>query len=143
MLAKVDATGAQNVDVLLLVDGVERSTGGDGGTASVDLEGTDGSDDDDDVLPRHRYLPLTCDELDGRDGAPVELSRGFFAALTRSDEPARGALSFMTILAWISSSLDAFTFFGQKSVTNLDPIGMKKVSDASWKEKYIATHVHR
>ena len=48
----------------------------------------------------YRYLPLTCDEVDGRDGA-AELSRGFFDALTTSDDPALGApeLSFMTILA--------------------------------------------
>ena len=65
----------------------------------------------------HRY-DLLFDLVDDEAGtdplvftrAPA-LSRGFF----RFESPA----SFMTILAWISSSLLAFTFFGQKRVTNL------------------------
>lgn len=51
--------------------------------------------------------------------AAPELSRGFFDTLGPSLDDARGAPSFITILAWISSSFPAFTFFGQNSVTNL------------------------
>jgi hypothetical protein len=44
--------------------------------------------------------------------------RGFFPALFSTCS--FGAASFITIFAWISSSLLALTFFGQKSVTKLD-----------------------
>jgi hypothetical protein len=48
---------------------------------------------------------------------PLVLGRGF---LLVTSEDARGApWSFITIFAWISSSFDALTFFGQKSVTKL------------------------
>lgn len=46
---EVDAAGAEDVDVLLSVDGVEGSAGSDGGTTTMDLEGADGGDDNDDV----------------------------------------------------------------------------------------------
>jgi hypothetical protein len=45
------------------------------------------------------------------------LVRGFLDVLASAE--ARGALSFITILAWISSNLEAFTFLGQNRVTNL------------------------
>ena len=73
----------------------------------------------------HRYLPLAWLELPGPlllDGADTELSLGFLLDAMGSLEPARGApepLSFMTIFAWISSSLDALTCLGQNRVTNL------------------------
>lgn len=58
----------------------------------------------------------------------LPLTRGFFRELL--SDCALGAASFMTILAWISSSLEALTFLGQKSVTNLSffehQIGMRK-----------------
>ena len=61
-------------------------------------------------------LPLVLTEGDGVAPLPValpfELNRGFFGMLA---SPA----SLITIFAWISSSLAAFTFFGQNSVTNL------------------------
>lgn len=41
------------------------------------------------------------------------LDRGFF------DAPGSADASFITIFAWISSNLPAFTFFGQKRVTKL------------------------
>ena len=83
----------------------------------------------------HRCLPFVCTAL--ADGAPArppppaadpetepapalapELNRGFLDAAAPSAEGARGP-SFVIILAWISSSFAALTFFGQKSVTNL------------------------
>lgn len=76
----------------------------------------------------HRYFPFACEELvdaEGREGAPLRLvapvllSRGFFAADVASVDDARGAPSFMTIFAWISSNLPALTFLGQNNVTNL------------------------
>ena len=62
-------------------------------------------------------LPLVLTEGDGVAPLPlglpfVELNRGFFGTLV---SPA----SLITIFAWISSSLAAFTFFGQNNVTNL------------------------
>jgi hypothetical protein len=72
----------------------------------------------------HRYdlpLVLTDDEL-CREDEPLTLAlplgRGFFPALFSTC--GFGAASFITIFAWISSSLLAFTFFGQKRVTNLN-----------------------
>lgn len=49
---------------------------------------------------------------------PLVVGRGFLFVVAVSDD-ARGAASFMTIFAWISSSLEALTFLGQNSVTNL------------------------
>lgn len=85
----------------------------------------------------HRYFPFVCDEVvdaDGREGAPLRLaapvlSRGFFAADVASLDDARGALSFMTIFAWISSSFPALTFFGQNRVTNLIRLRQQHVND--------------
>jgi hypothetical protein len=48
---------------------------------------------------------------------PLVLGRGF---LPLASEDGRGApWSFITIFAWISSSFEALTFFGQNSVTKL------------------------
>lgn len=85
----------------------------------------------------HRYFPFVCEEVvdaDGREGAPLRLaapvlSRGFFAAEVASLDDARGALSFMTIFAWISSSFPALTFFGQNRVTNLERLRQQHVND--------------
>jgi hypothetical protein len=63
---------------------------------------------------------LTDDEP-GTEDEPLILAlpgRGFFPALFSTCS--LGAASFITIFAWISSSLLALTFFGQKSVTKLD-----------------------
>ena len=49
---------------------------------------------------------------------PLVVGRGFLLELAASDD-GRGAASFITIFAWISSSLVALTFLGQNSVTNL------------------------
>jgi len=46
------------------------------------------------------------------------VGRGFLLELAASDD-GRGAASFITIFAWISSSFEALTFLGQNSVTNL------------------------
>ncbi len=46
-------------------------------------------------------------------------TRAFLIELLVLSACNRGADSFITIFAWISSSLLALTFFGQKSVTNL------------------------
>jgi hypothetical protein len=48
----------------------------------------------------------------------LPLGRGFFDALL--SDCALGAASFITIFAWISSSLEALTFLGQNKVTKLD-----------------------
>ena len=71
----------------------------------------------------HRYdLPLVLtDELDTEDEPLIlaaPLGRGFLLALFSICS--LGAASFITIFAWISSSLLALTFFGQKRVTKLD-----------------------
>lgn len=49
---------------------------------------------------------------------PLVVGRGFLLELAASDE-GRGAASFITIFAWISSSFEALTFLGQNNVTNL------------------------
>lgn len=77
----------------------------------------------------HRYFPFVWDELVDADGSedvvragtddPV-LTRGFFCVAVASLDDARGAASFITIFACISSSFEALTFFGQNSVTNLE-----------------------
>jgi hypothetical protein len=66
-------------------------------------------------------LVLTNDGLGVESGPfvfPLMFGRGFFEE-PGSDDPVRGALSFITILAWISSNLVALTFLGQKRVTKL------------------------
>lgn len=73
----------------------------------------------------HRWdFPLVLAE----DTAPLvleaELILGFFVILL--SDCARGAASFITIFAWISSSLEALTFLGQKRVTKL---GEKRIND--------------
>jgi hypothetical protein len=71
----------------------------------------------------YRYdLPLVLTEaVVGAEDEPLlltpTLSRGFLDALL--SVWVLGAASFMTIFAWISSSLLALTFLGQKRVTNL------------------------
>lgn len=94
-------------------------------------------------LPRHRCFPF---ERPVVEEAPFDLllllamMRGFLLLSLVDAYPVdvRGPDSFMTILAWISSSLVAFTFFGQKRVTNLQ----KSVSLNQTKE-LIVTYVHR
>lgn len=49
---------------------------------------------------------------------PLVVGRGFLLELAASDD-GRGAASFITIFAWISSSFEALTFLGQNNVTNL------------------------
>ena len=49
---------------------------------------------------------------------PLVVGRGFLLELATSDG-GRGAASFITIFAWISSSFEALTFLGQNSVTKL------------------------
>ena len=49
---------------------------------------------------------------------PFVVGRGFLLELPTSDG-GRGAASFITILAWISSSFVALTFLGQNNVTKL------------------------
>jgi len=44
---------------------------------------------------------------------PLVVGRGFLLELAASDD-GRGAASFITIFAWISSSFVALTFFGPK-----------------------------
>jgi hypothetical protein len=71
------------------------------------------------VFPYYRYdFPFVLeDELDPFVFRLVVIVRGFCKAL--GSAPGLGAASFMTILACISSSLEALTFLGQKRVTNL------------------------
>lgn len=63
---------------------------------------------------RYRCFPFVLDEL---ACAPFVLGIGVLDVRGFLEEVS--ADSFMTIFACISSSLDAFTFFGQKSVTKL------------------------
>lgn len=75
-------------------------------------------------IESHRYdLPLVLTEDEpGTEDEPLilalPLGREFFPALFSFCS--FGAASFMTIFAWISSSLLALTFLGQKRVTKLD-----------------------
>lgn len=59
---------------------------------------------------------------------PLVVGRGFLLELAASDD-GRGAASFITIFAWISSSFEALTFLGQNNVTNL-----------RWKLRYLTSH---
>jgi hypothetical protein len=72
-------------------------------------------------------LPFALIEGFGTDVDPfnfeLPLTRGFFEV--EVSDCALGAASFMTIFAWISSSFEALTFFGQKRVTNLEVKGEK------------------
>jgi hypothetical protein len=80
-------------------------------------------------------LVLTEDEL-GTEDEPLifalPLGRAFFPALFSTC--CFGAASFITIFAWISSSLLALTFFGQKRVTKLEQnvnfLGIAKIKSA-------------
>jgi len=71
----------------------------------------------------HRYnLPFDFMDVLEADSDPLVfplvVGRGFLLELAASDD-GRGAASFITIFAWISSSLVALTFLGQNSVTNV------------------------
>lgn len=74
VLGKVDAAGTEDLDVFLLVDGAEGSTGGDGGPAAVDLKGADGGDDDDDVGDEAGGAALDVEEALAAHG---EVEAGF------------------------------------------------------------------
>lgn len=66
-------------------------------------------------------------------------TRGFLRTL-ESVDGTRGVDSFITILAWISSSLEAFTFLGQNSVTNLTARSITAYLDL---EALKMTYVHK
>ena len=89
-------------------------------------------------------FPFVLTEVDpdvDDDPFVLLLSFGFFNALL-SDGCTRGVDSFITIFAWISSSLEAFTFFGQNRVTNLSSSIFKKTT-VDMRSTFLTTYVHR
>ncbi|PMB72907.1 hypothetical protein BM221_000324 [Beauveria bassiana] len=62
MLLEIDAASTENVDILLPVDGIQRSTRGDGRAAAVDLESTDSGDDDNHVGNKAGSATLDVEE---------------------------------------------------------------------------------
>lgn len=74
VLGEVHATSAQDLNVLLLVHRVEGRTGGNGGTTTVDLEGTDGSDNNDNVRHEAGGTALDVEETLATHG---EVETGF------------------------------------------------------------------
>lgn len=63
VLAQVGTTLFEELEVLLLVDISQGLSGGDGGSTSVHLEGSNGSDDNDRVRLESRYSALDVAEL--------------------------------------------------------------------------------
>ena len=107
MLGEVDATSAQDLNVLLLVHGVERRTGRDRRTTTVNLEGTDGSDNNDNVRHEAGGTALDVEETLATHG---EVETGF------SNDKAR--LGSIILIGLRTSKLEGHLVGQDGAVTN-------------------------